>query len=114
MLPAVGQGCLAVVVRSEDTYVRSIVSKIDDKKTRSAVRAERAFSRELGGGCNLPIAALANVSKDMRSLTLEGMISSPKRGRENFIARSKIVGASGDPESLGKRLAIQLKKIIEE
>ena len=57
MLPAVGQGALAVQVREEDSETRSLVSAADDAATRAAVTAERAFERRLGGGCHAAIAA---------------------------------------------------------
>ena len=113
MLPAVGQGCLAVAVRrrvrsENDARIRRLVSGIDDKDTRLSVLAERAFSRELGGGCNLPLAALARISKGL--LILEGLVQVPGPGHESVIARSKISGHAGRAESLGVELARRLKK----
>jgi len=110
VLPAPGQGCLAVVVRKNDPQMRSIVSMIDDADTRSAVLAERSFSRELGGGCNTPIAALATVAKN--KLILEGMVESPKS--DSLVARSRMEGKRDEAETLGKQLAVQLSGFIEE
>lgn len=57
MVPAVGQGCVAVECRVEDETAVDAVGRIDDPATRAAVEAERAFLSELGSGCSLPIGA---------------------------------------------------------
>ena len=62
MLPAPGQGALAVEAREEDNDAREMACALDDEAARSATMAERAFLQALGGGCRLPIAALAEVS----------------------------------------------------
>lgn len=109
MLPAVGQGCLAVAVRKNDQFARRLVAKIDDQETRTAVTAERAFSKELGGGCNTPIAALATVRKG--KIFLEGLMEKTTVGGSRIIVRSKITGSTRNPARLGRVLAVQLKKI---
>ena len=107
MLPAPGQGCLALMTRRSDLQTRKIVSTIDDEDTRFAVTAERAFSRTLGGGCNLPIAALATVKGE--KLVLDGIVESTNS--KPVIARSHIEGKKKDAEKLGRKLALQLKKV---
>jgi hydroxymethylbilane synthase len=57
MVPAVGQGCVAVECRDGDRKVLATLAAIDDRETRRAVEAERAFLAELGSGCSLPIGA---------------------------------------------------------
>jgi hydroxymethylbilane synthase len=105
MLPAAGQGALAIVTRKDDSQTKALVSKIDDKTTRVCVSAEIAFSRELGGGCNLPVAALARISKSTpRKLVLEGLIVDSAGMR-----RSKISGSPSKADYLGKKLASKLK-----
>ena len=59
MLPAVGQGALAVQTRTDDVDAVAAVSALDHAATRAAVTAERAFERRLGGGCHAAIAAYA-------------------------------------------------------
>jgi len=59
IVPAVGQGALAVEVREGDNETRSVLSFLDDEDSRLAVTAERAFLKVFGGGCQLPIAAHA-------------------------------------------------------
>ncbi len=110
MLPAPGQGCLAVATRSDDTKTGMVVSKIDDGATRIAAKAERAFSKKLGGGCNVPIAALATVGKNGHSLLLEGLTASKHSG-SSFIVRDSIQGTTKESESLGETLATRLKEI---
>lgn len=61
MLPQVGQGAIAVECRADDTRARAALAAIDDADAHTAVRAERAFLAQLGGGCNLPCGALARV-----------------------------------------------------
>ena len=57
MVPAVGQGCVAVECRSDDDATLQVLGSIDHAATRRAVSAERAFLAELGSGCSLPIGA---------------------------------------------------------
>jgi hydroxymethylbilane synthase len=57
MVPAVGQGCVAVECRSDDAESLNALATIDHTPTRRAVSAERAFLAELGSGCSLPIGA---------------------------------------------------------
>lgn len=104
MLPAVGQGCLAIAVRRNDIKTRRIARTIDHSQTRIAVSAERAFSKFLGGGCNTPVAAYATVSNDM--IKLEGMIE-----RDDQIKRDMISGPTETPVRLGRTLAIRLNSL---
>ncbi|HEX5615962.1 MAG TPA: hydroxymethylbilane synthase [Acidimicrobiia bacterium] len=62
LLPQVGQGALAVECRFDDDELIERLAEIDDVATRVAVTAERAFLAELGGGCELPVGALAHVT----------------------------------------------------
>src|SRR5262245_14918801 len=59
MLPAVGQGALGLECRSDDAETLGLLEKLDHPPSRQAVLAERAFLRALGGGCLVPIGALA-------------------------------------------------------
>src|SRR5436190_5200507 len=75
VLPQVGQGALAVECRVDDERVREVLARIDHGPSRRAVEGERAFLREIGEGCQLPVGALAAVGNDGRP-TLTGMIAS--------------------------------------
>lgn len=68
-LPAPAQGALAVEVRTDRPDVERLVKRIDDAASRAAATAERAFLRDLRGGCNAPAGALANVDGAEMTLT---------------------------------------------
>ena len=103
MLPAPGQGALAVQVRTDDAATFATVLEVDHAKTRAAVTAERAFERRLGGGCHAAIGAIATVSDER--LRLSGLIGDPEGGR---VFRGELDGRTDDPASLGLMLAEQL------
>jgi hydroxymethylbilane synthase len=105
MLPAVGQGALAVQCREDDNEVRETLSHIDHAPTRRAVEAERAFARKLGADCRTPIAAYAKAESG--NLTIEGMIASPS-GR--LLVRSRVASENPNAESVGEELADSLLK----
>jgi hydroxymethylbilane synthase len=75
VLPQVGQGALAVECRADDSRVREALASIEHAPSRIAVEAERAYLREIGEGCQLPVGALATVDADGR-IALTGMIAS--------------------------------------
>ena len=104
MLPAVGQGALAVQVRSENGELQGLVGAVDDRTTRVAVTAERAFERRLGGGCHAAIAAYGTVgygpSPERAPLRLRGLV-----GGEGRLLRGEMKGHAGEADSLGVRLA---------
>jgi hydroxymethylbilane synthase len=103
MLPAPGQGALAVETRAEDSTTMSFVAPLNHAASRLACEAERAFLRKLGGGCQLPIAAYAVVHEGQ--LSLEGLVADPE-GQE--IVRGRISGARDEAEQLGNLLADRL------
>jgi len=103
MVPAVGQGALAIEVRADDEAVLSIVSKLDHKFTRLACLAERSLLRALGGGCLLPIGAHA-VVRDKR-IRLEGLVAD-RAGTQ--VVRRRLSGSITEPEELGAQLANDL------
>jgi hydroxymethylbilane synthase len=103
LLPAVGQGALAVEVRADDANAIEIVSKLDHKFTRLACTAERALLRSLGGGCQLPIAGYAIVRE--KRIRLDGLVAHPQGER---IVRERIVGGLDEAEQLGTILGERL------
>jgi hydroxymethylbilane synthase len=103
MLPAPGQGALAVQVRTDDPETFAAVLTADDAETRAAVTAERAFERRLGGGCHAAIAALADVWEER--IRLRGLVADPAGGA---LFRGEIDSAETDPESAGLLLAERL------
>ena len=74
MIPAVGQGALAIECRSDDTEMLEILSKIDDEPTRLAVEGERSFLNQLNGGCQVPMGVYGTVEKGQ--LNLKALIAS--------------------------------------
>lgn len=100
MLPAVGQGAMAVEIRDDDADSIEILKTLNDVETRFCVTAERAFLRTLEGGCQVPIGANAVIKND--KIELEGFVGS-LNGTENL--RKKISGEKSEAEDLGKQLA---------
>jgi len=98
--PAVGQGALAIEIRERDVPMRSAVTPLDDPATHSAIRAERAALRHLGGGCQAPIAAYGWLEDG--KLHLAGMVA---RSDGSRLLRSAVAGPACDPEGLGTALA---------
>ena len=103
MLPAVGQGALGLECRTADEATLALLAHLDDAPTRAAVLCERAFLRALGGGCLVPIGALAEVAG--ATLTLNGAVL-------NVEGTASVTGAlqgdADDPEGVGHALAAEL------
>jgi len=100
ILPAVGQGAIAIETRADDQIAVTATSKLNHRETELACRAERAFLRGLGGGCQFPIAAHATIAGN--TLTLEGLVAAPD-GSE-FI-RDHLSNHCHNPEEIGATLA---------
>jgi hydroxymethylbilane synthase len=98
-LPAPAQGALAVVGRAGDRDLLSIARAVDDARTRAAVVAEREFTATLGGGCRVPLAALA-IARG-RTLNLTGEVLSPN-GQKRL--RGSRAGPVTSPERVGATL----------
>ncbi|MDY6837778.1 MAG: hydroxymethylbilane synthase [Thermodesulfobacteriota bacterium] len=102
MLPAIGQGALSIETR-EDKDSLQLVSAIDHRETRLAVESERAFLGRLEGGCQVPIAAKANVDGDRIFLT--GLVAEVDG---TVLLRDEITGPVRKHEELGVELANML------
>ncbi|KRN96201.1 porphobilinogen deaminase [Furfurilactobacillus siliginis] len=76
MLPAVGQGAMALECRSDDHETLEIINAVDDAKTHCCVKIERSFLKTLGGDCTYPIAGYAIPQEDNR-FRFHGMVTSP-------------------------------------
>ena len=105
VLPQVGQGALAVECRADDDGTRELLARVDDAEVRAAVTAERAYLAELGGGCNLPCGALAEVGGD-GGLRLEALLASLD-GR--ITLRARVDG--DDPGAVGAEAA---RRLVDE
>ncbi len=99
MLPAVGQGALAVEICRGDEATAAYVAALDEAATRSAVQAERAFLARLGGGCKLPAAGYATV--DGTQLHLAGLVGAA----DGRLVHAAIAGDVADGARLGESLA---------
>ncbi len=101
MLPAPGQGALAVECRAADAELRQLLARIDDPQVRLAVTAERAFLAAIEGGCSFPAAAFAEHFGS--TLKLHALIAPAGR-----IIRSKMGGPAETAAGLGRQLAAEL------
>lgn len=104
LLPAAGQGTLALEARADDDAMLRAVETITDAETLECLRCERALVRELGADCRTPVGALATVVPDGGGLRLSAFV-----GRVDGSAwlRDELLGA--DPEALGAEVAARLR-----
>jgi hydroxymethylbilane synthase len=97
MTPAAGQGALAIEIRNGDIATRALLAFLDDADARSTTTCERALLNRLGGGCQVPIGALAEVTAD--GLRLNGLVAHPDGTK---VLRETREGA--DPVRLGEEV----------
>jgi hydroxymethylbilane synthase len=102
-LPAVGQGALGVAIRSEDTTTQELLAPLHHPETAATTGAERAFLRELEGGCQIPIGALATIEGDQ--LRLAGLVAAIDG---DPLLRGEAAGPVDQAEAIGRDLARQL------
>jgi hydroxymethylbilane synthase len=103
MLPAVGQGAIAITCRTEDSATRTLLARLDLADAHTAILAERAFLRVLDGSCRTPIAALATLSGD--TLSLRGLVATPD-GKQLLETRRE--GPRGQAEAIGRDAGAEL------
>ena len=104
-LHAVGQGALGIECKSDDKKVLEIINVLEDKPTSQRCLAERAFLRELEGGCQVPIGVNSKIQNEQLCLT--GMVASLDGER---LIKDQYIGNINDPEEVGKELAKKLKQ----
>lgn len=114
MIPAVGQGALGIEIRDEDGPAAEACRRLEDPATRTAVLAERAFLAALGGGCQVPVGAHAQVAG--ATVALEAIVISPSGGDP---VRGRSSGPVAEAAALGRRLGEELlergaREILEE
>jgi hydroxymethylbilane synthase len=107
LVPAAGQGALAVEVRRADRRLRRWLAPLDHYPTRQAVLAERALLVALGGGCQLPLGAYASLSADGATLDLIAVVASVDGAR---LVRATASGPATQPARLGRRVASELRR----
>jgi hydroxymethylbilane synthase len=101
MLPCVGQGAIGIETRENDARMDAICEKINDLETQQCVTAERAFLAAMGGGCQSPVAAYAEIQGNeiqMRAVSF----------RDGPIRRTEAKRPRTEAEALGKQLAKEL------
>lgn len=113
IIPAVGQGALAIECRSDDKWLLQILKSLNDKKTYDCIRAERAMNVELNGSCQSPIAGYATLNDG--KLRLTGLVGEPDG---QLLLKATAHGARKDAEKIGAQVAAALLaqgagKIIE-
>ncbi|MCF6095552.1 hydroxymethylbilane synthase [Thermovorax subterraneus] len=97
MVPAVGQGALAVETRKESEFEK-LLKKINHKPTEISICAEREFMKALGGSCNFPIGAYARIEGG--KIVLTGMVE-----KNGMVKKATIFGDIGNPREVGENLA---------
>jgi hydroxymethylbilane synthase len=100
VLPAPGQGALAVQCLADDEESLSLLAALEDAPTRVAVTAERQFLLGLGGGCAVPVAAYGVISSQQSAISLTGLVASVD-GKQLI----RVNGEGIDPLELGNELA---------
>nr|WP_319400505.1 hydroxymethylbilane synthase [uncultured Carboxylicivirga sp.] len=104
LIPACGQGAIAIEIRENDSKIEELISTLHCEQTYNKITAERSFLNELEGGCQIPIGAYATLEGD--NLVLTGMVALPSGLNE---IRATEIGKSADAEKIGRRLG---QKII--
>jgi hydroxymethylbilane synthase len=105
MLPAVGQGALALECRSGDGELRQLLAPLHDPASAACVAAERAMLAALDGSCRTPIAGLATIAGDQ--LTLDALLLTPDGDAER---RGRTQGAISEAVALGRELGERLRR----
>ncbi len=104
LLPAPGQGALAVECRASDDETRALAAVLDDPPSRACTEAERSLLAALEGGCSAPVGALAEWAEgdDGPELFLRAVVVAPDGSAD---LRRSMTGPTTDPSGLGRRLA---------
>ena len=103
MLPAVGQGVIAAQCRKEDSFINSLLKKIDHKITRQCATAERSLLKTIGGDCDTAVAGFATIRNN--KLILSAQLFSDDG---NFFFTHKIEGKEEDGSNIGKLVGNKL------
>ena len=100
MLPAVGQGALCIEHRHQDPRITPLINQLNHPDSRTAVTAERAFLQRLEGGCQVPMAAYAQI--DGSRLSITGLVAEIDGRR---LLKATITGWSSQARKIGRELA---------
>jgi hydroxymethylbilane synthase len=102
MLPCVGQAAIGIEIRAEDERIGKICERLNHYNTFQCTTAERAFLRAMGGGCQSPVAAHAEIIGDKISMRAISFINETVR-------RSEMKRPLGESNQLGEQIAVELK-----
>ncbi len=113
-LPAIGQGAIGIEIREDDDRVRELVGALNDARTATRVRAERALNEALQGGCQVPIAGYSEISHGV--IVLRALVGRPDG---SDMVQGVISGRPEDAAELGRVLAEDLlsrgaREILDE
>ncbi|GJM04510.1 MAG: porphobilinogen deaminase [marine bacterium B5-7] len=103
LLPAIGQGAIGIECRAGDTKVHELIAPLNDRETSLCVETERAFSRRLFGGCQLPIAGQAGIKG--KDINLVGLVA---RVDGSEVVKSELSGDIKQCGEIGTTLAENL------
>ena len=114
IIPAAGQGALAIEIRTGDKKISELVGKLNDTETFSATTIEREFLREVGGSCQVPVGVFAQV--DDGQVNVRALISSIDGQR---VVKNSVTVELAEIDGLGKTLATKLldaggRKILDD
>lgn len=101
MLPCVGQGAIGIEIRENDPRIEAVCQKVNHLETQQCATAERAFLAAMGGGCQSPVAAYAQIKDGklwMRAVSF----------RDGPVRRTEAQGEPTKAEAMGKKLAKEL------
>ncbi len=104
-IPAPGQGIVAIEIRAGDERARAALQSAGDRLAAISLLAERTVVNALGGGCQLPLGAIALHDRD--ALTMHGIVATPDGTRA---IRRSVEGTVSDPAGLGAKLADELAR----
>jgi len=102
MLPCVGQGAIGIEIRADDERIAKICERLNDFNTFQAVTAERAFLRAMGGGCQSPVGAYAEISGSNISLRAISF-------RDEKVKRAEAKQPIAEAAQLGEQIAMEFK-----
>ncbi len=105
IIPSPGQGALAIVTKSDNKALNTVLAKLNHTPSVTAVTAERIFSSATGGGCSMPVGAYAEIKG--KTITLYGMLGSED---EKHLVKDSIRGNIQESTVLAKKLADKLLK----
>jgi len=106
-VPAVGQGALAIQCRSDDAETLALVARVNDEITDTEIRAERSFLAAIGGGCRVPVGAIARRNGDELHLLA---VVADESGQD--VARSEMNGPASDANRIGRLVADDLSAMM--